>query len=116
MFLWKESTCKACYRPLAVFLDSDDELYPNFNDVVYEYLLEDPVSEILILGYDYIDTETGKPLGKVNLTKTDLVKDSVAFMINNKIVNSSLIKKELFHAINGFDLDDNVLYMEDRAF
>ncbi|RNI32179.1 glycosyltransferase [Hanamia caeni] len=98
------------------FLDTDDMLYPNFTKVIRQFISENVFSEMIIVGYDYVDYNSGNLLSKSKLPTSDLKEDPVKFMINNKIVNSSVIKKDAFNKIGGFDLDINSLYIEDRAF
>lgn len=98
------------------FLDSDDELYPSFSDVVRRTINENNEADIILLGYHYADASTGVIINQPAYDYHELKKDAVDFVIKNKIVNSSVIKRDAFLKIGGFDLDPEILYVEDRAY
>lgn len=98
------------------FLDADDILYPDFTKVIHEFISNNVFAEMIIVGYDYVDYSTGTKMSHPVLSTSDLKEDPIKFMITNKIVNSSVIRKDVFNKMEGFDLDQNLLYIEDRAF
>lgn len=99
------------------FLDSDDLLLPSFSERVREHLaVKGKDIDMVLLGYEYFNTSTQK-LDHVRVYNEDaLMPDPLMFMITTKVMNSSVVNKERFLAINGFDTAPDILYIEDRAY
>ncbi|RZJ82450.1 MAG: glycosyltransferase family 2 protein [Flavobacterium sp.] len=98
------------------FHDADDDLLPNFTEVAHEWLKKNENPDILLLNFEYKDFDTGKILGYLNYNREKLLKDTIRFVLENKIVNFAICNTKKFIEIGGFDLDPEVLYNEDRAF
>lgn len=98
------------------FLDADDLLLPNFSEVAINWAKNPAAPDVVLMGYNYVNNETGEVMATSGYNERYLQEDPLRFMISNKVVNSSLIKKDTFIAVGGFDLDPLILYTEDRAF
>lgn len=98
------------------FLDSDDELLPGFTTAVLNALCEKTNADMLLLGYLNRNTVTGEVRQTLPAAFIDLQKDAVEYMIKNKVVNSSVIKRNSFNSFGGFDTEPEILYIEDRAY
>jgi glycosyltransferase involved in cell wall biosynthesis len=98
------------------FIDADDELYSDFTVVAHKWMVKQEQPDVVLMGYKGIDFSSGKVLDEVKYDRDEFKRDSVKFTIDNKIVNFELIKKEPFLKIGGFDIDPDILYVEDRAF
>ncbi|MCW3112640.1 MAG: family 2 glycosyl transferase [Segetibacter sp.] len=98
------------------FIDSDDELLPNFSEVTSKWINCREAPGLVLLGYSYVNFKTGAIKYEPKYDREALLKNQLRFMIKNKIVNSSLIRRDVFYSIGGFNLDPKILYVEDRAF
>ncbi len=98
------------------FIDADDFLYPDFTIVAHRWMNKRDAPDMVLMRYRGIDFSSGKIMDEPKYDRDELKRDTVKFIIENKIVNFELIKKEPFLKIEGFDTDPKVLYIEDRAF
>lgn len=98
------------------FIDSDDELLPNFSDVAQKWINARDKTAMILMNYSYVNYHTGAIKYEPKFSTEELRKDPLRFMIKNKIVNSALIRRDAFLSMGGFDLDPETLYVEDRAF
>ncbi|MFA6087624.1 glycosyltransferase family 2 protein [Mucilaginibacter sp.] len=105
------STCKWLH-----FHDADDDLLPDFTEKVHKRLKANADKyDVLLLNFNYVDSETGNLLGTANHNITELHTDALKYAISNKIVNFGVYKRQAFLDARGFDLDPDVLYNEDNA-
>ena len=98
------------------FIDADDIMLTNFTETIQKWMLKEISPDIVLIPYQCIDNFSDKFLYEVRYDAEDLKNDPVRFTIAEKIVNFELIKKESFLKIGGFDIDNKVLFIEDRAF
>jgi glycosyltransferase involved in cell wall biosynthesis len=99
------------------FLDSDDLLLPSFSETVRAHLTaKEKDTDMVLLGYEYFDTSENKLSYTMIYNETTLQADPLLFMISTKVMNSSVVRKERFLSIQGFDTDPAILYIEDRAY
>lgn len=98
------------------FIDADDELYSDFTLVAHQWMNEVSPPDLVLMRYRTIEFSSGKILEEPKYERIDLKRDALKFTIENKIVNFELIKKDPFLKIKGFDIDSDILYIEDRAF
>lgn len=98
------------------FHDADDLLLPNFTNVAHKWFEKKQKPDIILLNFEYKDVDNGKVLATLNYNRSKLLADTKRFVLENKIVNFAICKRESFNKIGGFDLDPKVLYNEDRAF
>lgn len=98
------------------FLDSDDQLMPVFAKTVRHEIQEQKEVDMILLAYNHVDTTSGKVKSVADYNETLLKSDPVRFMINTRVINSSVIRRDKFLSIGGFDLETSLLYIEDRAF
>ncbi len=112
----KNEMAKIAKSEWLFFLDADDILLSNFTERAFKWITKFNAPDIILMKYDYIDAVSNRLLYTPEYDRYSLLKDPVQFMINNKVVNSCIIKKEKFIEIDGFALDKNLLYIEDRAF
>lgn len=109
--LAKQSTCEWLH-----FHDADDDLYPNFGENVNTWISDSGSNyDILLLSFDYIDIASGKLLATTIYNQDELHADALKYVIEHKIVNFGVYKRDAFLAAGGFDLDPDVLYNEDNA-
>lgn len=97
------------------FHDADDELLSNFSTIAHKWLAQKNL-DVILLNYEYREYITGEFLCSPSYNRLQLIEDPCLFLLENKIVNFAICKRESFLRIGGFDLDPNVLYNEDRAF
>lgn len=98
------------------FHDADDDLLPNFTEVAHEWIDKKNYPDIILLNFEYKDSDTGEILATLNYDRSKLKEDAQRFVLEHKIVNFAICKRKSFNKVGGFDLDPEVLYNEDRAF
>lgn len=98
------------------FLDSDDELLADFSSKVRNEIEKAVELDLILLGYKYVDKPTGQIKSEVIYDKQCLLDDPLKFMIDNKVVNSSVVKRTSFNSIGGFNVNPTILHVEDRAY
>jgi glycosyltransferase involved in cell wall biosynthesis len=98
------------------FHDADDLILPEFTAVAKKWINNTDSAEIILLHFQYIDFKTRILLGEPNYNRSELIKNPIKFVINNKVVNFAIIKKDAFLRIGGFDTNPKVLFNEDKAF
>lgn len=97
------------------FHDADDDLLPDFTTRGHEWIKKSGDEyDVLLLNFEYAD-ESGKVLGTANHNINELHADALKYVIEHKIVNFGVYKREIFLKAGGFDLDPAVLYNEDNA-
>jgi glycosyltransferase involved in cell wall biosynthesis len=113
----KNELAKVAESEWLFFLDSDDILLPEFSESAQKAISNSGNEvDMILLAYEYIDAISGKNIGEVFYDTNLLERDPILFMINTKVVNSSLVKRQRFLDIGGFDTDSSILYVEDRAY
>jgi glycosyltransferase involved in cell wall biosynthesis len=99
------------------FLDSDDILLPSFSETLRAHLSEiEADTDMVLMGYEYFDTKNNKLIYTMIYDEVALKIDPLLYMITTKVMNSSVVRKNRFLYINGFDTDPDMLYIEDRAY
>ena len=98
------------------FHDADDELLPNFVEIAKKWISIEKNLDIVLLNFEYRDFETNKTLSFGNYNREALLSDNTKFVVEHKLVNFALIRKQPFLQIGGFNTDPKMLYTEDRAF
>ncbi len=99
------------------FHDADDDLYPHFVETAQRWINKPDCPDVVVFSYEYKDYETGKLLSIKHYDSDELKKDSIGYVIDNKIVSiCGIYNKKNFLEVGGYDLDPNVLYNEDEAF
>lgn len=99
------------------FHDADDDLLPNFVEVVSRWVAPGATGpDVVLLNFEYRDHETGELIDSPEYDVELLRADPVAFVLSHKVVNFGLYRRQSFLDAGGFDLDPDVLYNEDAAF
>ena len=99
------------------FHDADDDLLPNFTKEVHNWIKNNnSVYKVLILNFKHIHFKTNVLLSEANHNIEAMHQDSLKYAIEHKIVNFGVYEKNAFVKAGGFDLDEKVLYNEDKAF
>jgi glycosyltransferase involved in cell wall biosynthesis len=98
------------------FHDADDLILPTFSSVAKKWISSTSSAEIILLHFQYIDFNTKLLLGEPDYNRSELIENPIKFVINNKVVNFAIIKKDAFLRIGGFDTNPKVLFNEDKAF
>lgn len=99
------------------FHDADDDLLPNFTRAVHRWIKNNnSVYKVLILNFKYINFKTNVLLSEANHNAEAMRNDSLKYAIEHKIVNFGVYERNAFINAEGFDLDEKVLYNEDKAF
>jgi glycosyltransferase involved in cell wall biosynthesis len=98
------------------FHDADDDLLPGFVALVKNWMDRfGPDYQVLLLNFNYIDSESGNLLGTGGHQRDALRQDPLRYAILHKIVNFGIYQRTAFLEAGGFDIDDDVLYNEDNA-
>ncbi|WP_121357025.1 glycosyltransferase family 2 protein [Flavisolibacter nicotianae] len=98
------------------FLDSDDELLPDFSTNVHKVIGANHLdADMIVLSYIYVDGSTDQVKDAPVLDEQLLRQNSFRFMVTQKFFNSFVVRRNKFLSIGGFDTDPLVLYNEDRA-
>lgn len=99
------------------FLDSDDLLLPSFSETVRAHLTEKGKGiDMVLLGYEYFNASENRLIHTMIYDEVALQADPLLYMISTKVMNSSVVRRERFLSIQGFDTDPAILYIEDRAY
>ncbi|RYY07197.1 MAG: glycosyltransferase family 2 protein [Sphingobacteriaceae bacterium] len=99
------------------FHDADDELLPNFTNLVTNWIeTKGNIYEVLLLNFSYVDFETKQVLGSANHNIKALHQNPVKYSIEHRIVNFGVYNRIAFLKAGGFNIASEVLYNEDNAF
>ncbi len=98
------------------FHDADDDITHDFVERVRPHLTETGALDVLLLNFEYRDSETGKHLGAPGYDIDLMRRDPISFVIRQKVPNFGVYRRVAFLEAGGFDLDPSVLYNEDVAF
>ncbi len=98
------------------FHDADDDITTDLVERVRPRLAEAGAPDVLLLNFEYRDHVTGEHLGAPGYDIELMRRDPIAFVIQHKVPNFGVYRREAFLQAGGFDLDPEVLYNEDVAF
>lgn len=99
------------------FHDADDELLPNFTTLAHQWMKKDDCPDVVLFDFEYRDNETNKLLSKSDFNSAKLKKDPIQYAILQQINPfCGLYKVEALRKINGYDIDEKIIYNEDVAF
>lgn len=113
----KNVLAKAAQSDWLHFHDADDELLPNFTELVLEWIkTKGNMYEVLLLNFNYVDFETKQLLGRANHNLKALRHNPIKYTIEHRVVNFGIYNRTAFLNAGGFNISPAVLYNEDNAF
>jgi len=98
------------------FHDADDDLTPHFTSLAKTALLKQPMADVYLFHYDWVDGLTGELLERKKFDRQKAEQDSLQYVLENQINPfCGLYHRIKFLAAGGPDLDPEVRQCEDMA-
>lgn len=98
------------------FHDADDILLPEFTRDAHAWMQRPDAPDVVVMGYEWRDYETGELLGIGLMDDEALKRDPLRYVVEHKVPNFGLYRTARLASVGGFPSDPRYLYAEDYAF